>query len=103
MSFGFDIIRCCIKAKAHFKAADVGESVCAFLSPCSRSWSIDGLTSIANRTASFACLYAYALVRSEQASRLNLGRYTVSSISSSSSSSSSPGGFQRPSSVMILG
>ena len=58
MSLGLEMIRCCIKEYAHFKAADVGVSVLAFLeSLAGGAASIDWLTSITKRTASLAALY----------------------------------------------
>lgn len=57
MSLGLEMMRCCIKAYAHFKAADVGVSRSAFFeSDCGGSASMDELTSIANRTASLTDL-----------------------------------------------
>lgn len=57
MSFGFEMIRCCIKCNAHLRAADAGESRSAFLSSDSggRS-SMDALMSMAKRTASLMVL-----------------------------------------------
>ena len=57
MSLGVDIMRCCMIWYAHFRAAAVGLSVSAFLEPDGGgSWSMDMLTSIAKRTASFCAM-----------------------------------------------
>lgn len=64
MSFGCDIMRCCMIWYAHLMAAVVGLSVSDFLeSEGGGGVSIDSLTSIAKRTASFWVVYAYSNMR----------------------------------------
>lgn len=56
------MMRCCIKAYAHFKAAKVGVSRSPFFeSDGAGGVNIDLLTSIAKRTASLTVLYDYAV------------------------------------------
>lgn len=100
MSFGLEIILCCINAYAHFNAADVGVSLSAFLeSVGGGAVCIERLTSMTKSTASLVGLYAY--IDTQHISLvLWLERITVSS-SSSSSSSSSPVDFHRFSSAML--
>ena len=57
MSLGCEMIRCCIKAYAHFSAADVGVLSWPFLESVGGDGvSIDLLTSITKRTASLGFL-----------------------------------------------
>ena len=58
MSLGCETMRCCINAYAHFRAAVVGVSSWLFLESAGGGMSIDLLTSMAKRTASFELLYA---------------------------------------------
>lgn len=54
MSFGLEMMRCCMIWYAHFKAAAAGLSVSAFLeSEAGGGLSMEGLTSMAKRMASF--------------------------------------------------
>lgn len=57
MSFGLEMIRCCIKAYAHFNAADTGVSRSVFFeSVGGGTVSIEELTSMAKSTASLTLL-----------------------------------------------
>lgn len=78
MSLGFEMVRCCIKEYAHFKAAKVGVSLSAFLESLDGdAASIDGLTSMTNRTASLALLYTCCMLTLLSKEALSLISYRI--------------------------